>query len=105
MTKTSTTVLKLDDRLRVSPSPALFADLKALLGPHCLVGAGAGEADRRAGATLVAVLGTYLALGLLAGMLWWLLVDPAMFTKARAGRRDGRGRARQALRRRRAGSP
>jgi DNA polymerase-3 subunit alpha len=40
MTKTSTTVLKLDDRLRVVPSPALYADLKALLGPHCLVGAG-----------------------------------------------------------------
>jgi len=38
MTKTSTTLLRLDDRLRVSPSPALFADLKALLGPHCLVG-------------------------------------------------------------------
>jgi DNA polymerase III subunit alpha len=39
MTKTSTTVMKLDDRLRVAPSPELFADLKALLGPHCLVGA------------------------------------------------------------------
>jgi DNA polymerase-3 subunit alpha len=36
MTKTSTTVMRLDDRLRVSASPALFADLKALLGPHCL---------------------------------------------------------------------
>jgi DNA polymerase-3 subunit alpha len=39
MNKSSTTVLKLDDRLRVSASPALFADLKALLGPHCLAGA------------------------------------------------------------------
>jgi DNA polymerase III subunit alpha len=38
MTKTSTTVLKLDDRLRVAASPALFADLKALLGPNCLAG-------------------------------------------------------------------
>jgi DNA polymerase-3 subunit alpha len=38
MTKTATTVLKLDDRLRVAPSPALFADLKALLGPNCLGG-------------------------------------------------------------------
>ena len=38
MTKTSTTVMKLDDRLRVAASPALFADLKALLGPHCLAG-------------------------------------------------------------------
>jgi DNA polymerase-3 subunit alpha len=39
MTKNATTVMRLDDRLRVSPSPALFADLKALLGPHCLAGA------------------------------------------------------------------
>jgi DNA polymerase-3 subunit alpha len=39
MTKSATTVLRLDDRLRVAPSPALFADLKALLGPHCLTGA------------------------------------------------------------------
>jgi DNA polymerase-3 subunit alpha len=38
MTKTSTTVLRLDDRLRVTPGPSLFADLKALLGPHCLAG-------------------------------------------------------------------
>ena len=39
MTKTSTTVLKLDDRLRVTPGPPLWADLKALLGPNCLAGA------------------------------------------------------------------
>ncbi|MDF5756879.1 DNA polymerase III subunit alpha [Spongiactinospora sp. TRM90649] len=31
-----TTVLRLDDRLRVSPSPALMGDLKQLLGPACL---------------------------------------------------------------------
>lgn len=31
-----TTVLRLDDRLRVAPSPSLYADLKALLGPGCL---------------------------------------------------------------------
>jgi DNA polymerase-3 subunit alpha len=31
-----TTVLRLDDRYRVTPSPALFGDLKALLGPACL---------------------------------------------------------------------
>ncbi len=34
----ATTVLRLDDGLRVSPSPALFADLKQLLGPGCLAG-------------------------------------------------------------------
>jgi DNA polymerase-3 subunit alpha len=31
-----TTLLKLDPRLRVTPSPPLMADLKALLGPSCL---------------------------------------------------------------------
>ena len=31
-----TTVLALDAALRVAPSPALYADLKALLGPTCL---------------------------------------------------------------------
>jgi DNA-directed DNA polymerase III (polc) len=31
-----TTVLRLDDRLRVAPSPALMGDLKQLLGPACL---------------------------------------------------------------------
>lgn len=30
------TVMKLDDSLRITPSPALFGDLKALLGPQCL---------------------------------------------------------------------
>ena len=36
MARDGTKVLKLDDRLRVSPSPALSADLKLLLGPGCL---------------------------------------------------------------------
>jgi DNA polymerase-3 subunit alpha len=36
LNRTSTTLLRLDDRLRVSPTPALFADLKQLLGPGCL---------------------------------------------------------------------
>ena len=36
LSRTSTTVLRLDDRLRVTPAPALFADLKQLLGPGCL---------------------------------------------------------------------
>ncbi|MEU4537627.1 DNA polymerase III subunit alpha [Streptosporangium sp. NPDC023825] len=31
-----TTIVRLDDRLRVSPSPALMGDLKQLLGPACL---------------------------------------------------------------------
>ncbi len=30
------TLMRLDDTLRVTPSPALFGDLKALLGPSCL---------------------------------------------------------------------
>lgn len=32
----STTVLRLDDKLRVTPSSSLYGDLKALLGPSCL---------------------------------------------------------------------
>jgi len=36
MSRQSTTVLRLDDRLRVTPSSALFADLKQLLGPGCV---------------------------------------------------------------------
>jgi DNA polymerase-3 subunit alpha len=35
-TRQSTTVLRLDDRLRVAASPALIADLKQLLGPGCV---------------------------------------------------------------------
>ena len=31
-----TTVVRLDDKLRVRPSPSLRADLKQLLGPACL---------------------------------------------------------------------
>ncbi|MFC6086693.1 DNA polymerase III subunit alpha [Sphaerisporangium aureirubrum] len=31
-----TTVMRLDDRLRVAPSPALMGDLKQLLGPACI---------------------------------------------------------------------
>jgi DNA polymerase-3 subunit alpha len=31
-----TTLVRLDDRLRVAASPSLYADLKALLGPACL---------------------------------------------------------------------
>jgi DNA polymerase-3 subunit alpha len=36
LTREQTMVMRLDDRLRVTPSPALFADLKQLLGPGCL---------------------------------------------------------------------
>ncbi|WP_340538712.1 DNA polymerase III subunit alpha [Nocardioides sp. GXZ039] len=36
LSRSSTKVMRLDDRLRVTPTPALFADLKQLLGPGCL---------------------------------------------------------------------
>ncbi len=36
LAQSNTKLMRLDDRLRVSPSPALMADLKALLGPSCL---------------------------------------------------------------------
>ncbi|MCW2816167.1 MAG: dnaE, partial [Nocardioides sp.] len=38
LSRQSTKVMRLDDRLRVTPTPALFADLKQLLGPGCLTG-------------------------------------------------------------------
>ena len=38
LSRDSTKVLRLADGLRVAPSPALFADLKQLLGPGCLQG-------------------------------------------------------------------
>jgi DNA polymerase-3 subunit alpha len=38
LTRDATKLMRLDDRLRVTPSPALFADLKQLLGPGCLAG-------------------------------------------------------------------
>ncbi len=38
LTRNGTTMLRLDDNLRVAPTPALFADLKQLLGPGCLAG-------------------------------------------------------------------
>lgn len=38
MSKDKTTTMRLPDQLRVTPSPPLYADLKALLGPHCLSG-------------------------------------------------------------------
>lgn len=38
LTRESTRVMRLGDNLRVTPTPALFADLKHLLGPGCLTG-------------------------------------------------------------------
>ncbi|MEO9324651.1 DNA polymerase III subunit alpha [Nocardioides sp. C4-1] len=38
LTREKTLVMRLDDRLRVNATPALFADLKQLLGPGCLAG-------------------------------------------------------------------
>lgn len=34
--QSKTTVVRLDDKLRVAASPALHADLKQLLGPTCI---------------------------------------------------------------------
>ena len=39
---TRTTLLRLDDAVRVSAGPSLFADLKELFGPMCLAGPGGG---------------------------------------------------------------
>ncbi len=40
---------------------------------------------RHAVADVLVVLGVLLAVGIACGVLWWLLVDPAQFTKVRDG--------------------
>jgi hypothetical protein len=40
---------------------------------------------RGAGSDALAVLGSLLLLGVLCGVLWWLLVDPASYTKTAEG--------------------
>ena len=37
------------------------------------------------GADVVVVLGTFLLLGVVCGVLWWLLVDPAAYTRTARG--------------------
>lgn len=44
-----------------------------------------GRVRSGARADLVAVLGVYLLLGILAGVVWWLLVHPAAYTKLQGG--------------------
>ena len=55
LTRDATKVMRLDDRLRVTPSPALFADLKQLLGPGCLTVTEAGHDLAAAGPASAAV--------------------------------------------------
>lgn len=43
------------------------------------------EARESAARDAMAVLGTYLGLGVVAALLWWLLVDPAVFTRTQDG--------------------
>lgn len=38
-----------------------------------------------AGADLVAILGTFVVLGAVCGVIWWLVVDPAEFTRTADG--------------------
>lgn len=56
-------------------------------GPHREPGAGAAPAGRARAAAkdVLTVVGIYLLLGLVSGLLWWLLVDPATFTKVSDG--------------------
>lgn len=56
------------------------ADLAGGSDPDPAAGTAGGPA-----ADIAAVLGSYLVLGLVGGVLWWLLVDPAMFTKVGGG--------------------
>ena len=105
MTKTSTTVMKLDDRLRVAAEPGPVrrpqGAARAALPGRLMTGRPGCRVDRAQpprrepaagrGARRV-VLGVLLVLGVLCGVLWWLLVDPAAYTKTARRRRDGGGR-------------
>jgi hypothetical protein len=68
-----------DHRARVDAAPAADPDPSPddRLGRHGRV--------RSVVTDLVVILGSYLLLGVLCGLLWWLLVDPAMFTKSEGG--------------------
>jgi hypothetical protein len=63
-----TTVMRLDDGLRVNPSPALMGDLKALLGPSCLVVAnGIVYGNSASGGAGIAARGTVNSAGAARG--------------------------------------
>jgi hypothetical protein len=65
------------------PSPASLRDEPP---PSVAVGDGPEPPARPAAlGDLGAVLATYLALGVVGGLLWWLLCDPALFTVTRDG--------------------
>lgn len=40
---------------------------------------------RGAGADVAAALGTFLALGVVCGVVWWMVADPALYTKTAEG--------------------
>jgi hypothetical protein len=45
----------------------------------------AGNGGSTAARDAVAIVGTYLVLGAVAALLWWLFVDPAVFTRSQDG--------------------
>ncbi|HET9859896.1 MAG TPA: hypothetical protein VFQ19_08965 [Nocardioidaceae bacterium] len=65
--------------------PAAGAPAQAPAAEGVEATAGPDGAGNPAVRDLVAVVGSYLLLGLVCGLLWWLLVDPAVFTKAQGG--------------------
>jgi uncharacterized membrane protein YeaQ/YmgE (transglycosylase-associated protein family) len=64
------------------PSPVSTASQPPVEGPAT---SGSGLRSRGVVGDLALVLGGMLLLGLLCGVLWWLLVDPAAYTKLRGG--------------------
>lgn len=55
-------------------------------GPGATVPPGLGPSRGRAAVVdVLAVLGGYLVLGLVCGVVWWLLVDPPVYVKRAAG--------------------
>ena len=94
VTRNGTQRLRLDDRLRVTADPALYGDLKHLLGPGCLgmtypTATTEPTADPRSPSRTAdvlrdvgIVLGWFLVAGVLGALLWWKLVDLPQATRA-----------------------
>lgn len=68
-----------------SPSSPLPPPLHEEPAGPDVSGRGGGARSGGALPDVVAVLGTYVALGVVAGLLWWALYDPAEFTVVRRG--------------------
>ena len=84
MTRTSTTVMRLDDRLRVAASPDALRRPQGAARPALPDQRMSGRRDGVL-ADVVVVLGCFAVAGLVAGLLWPQLVSPVEVVRTEAG--------------------